>query len=102
MKEKLKSKIPIITTFQSRFGPAKWLTPYTEEKLIELAKGKNKKVMLICPGFSSDCIETIEEIDLRAREVFVKNGGNKFTLVPCLNDNSDHINLLKSLSQRFL
>ena len=102
MKEKLKSKIPIITTFQSRFGPAKWLTPYTEEKLIELAKGKNKKVMLICPGFSSDCIETIEEIDLRAREVFVKNGGNKFTLVPCLNDNSDHINLLKSLSKRFL
>ena len=102
MKEKLKSKIPIITTFQSRFGPAEWLTPYTEEKLIELAKGKNKKVMLICPGFSSDCIETIEEIDLRAREVFVKNGGNKFTLVPCLNDNSDHINLLKSLSQRFL
>ena len=102
MKEKLKSKIPIITTFQSRFGPAKWLTPYTEEKLIELAKGKNKKVMLICPGFSSDCIETIEEIDLRAREVFVKNGGNKFTLVSCLNDNSDHINLLKSLSQRFL
>ena len=102
IQEKLKNKIPIITTFQSRFGPAEWLTPYTEEKLIELAKGKNKKVMLICPGFSSDCIETIEEIDLRAREVFVKNGGNKFTLVPCLNDNSDHINLLKSLSQRFL
>ena len=102
IQEKLKNKIPIITTFQSRFGPAEWLTPYTEEKLIELAKGKNKKVMLICPGFSSDCIETIEEIDLRAREVFVKNGGSKFTLVPCLNDNSDHINLLKSLSQRFL
>ena len=100
MKEKFKSKIPIITTFQSRFGPAEWLTPYTEEKLIELAKGKNKKVMLICPGFSSDCIETIEEIGLRAKEVFIKNGGKKFALVSCLNDNNDHINLLKSLIER--
>jgi len=102
MIEKLKSKIPVITTFQSRFGPAEWLTPYTEQKLMDLAKGKYKKVMLICPGFASDCIETIEEIGLRAKEVFIKNGGKKFALVSCLNDNNDHINLLKSLSQRFL
>ena len=102
VKEKIKSRIPIITTFQSRFGPAEWLTPYTEKKLIELAKGKFKKVMLVCPGFSSDCIETIEEIGLRAKEIFLKNGGKKFTLVSCLNDTNDHINLLKSLSQKFL
>ena len=102
MKEDFKSNIPIITTFQSRFGPAEWLTPYTEEKLIELATGKYKNVMLICPGFSSDCIETIEEIGLRAKEVFIKNGGKNFTIVPCLNDNDDHIKLLSSLTQRFL
>lgn len=102
VREKLKGTIPIITTFQSRFGPAEWLTPYTEEKLIELAKGRYKKVMIVCPGFSSDCIETIEEIGLRAKEIFMKNGGKKFTLVSCLNDTSDHINLLKSLSQKFL
>jgi len=58
--------------------------------------------MLVCPGFSSDCIETIEEIGLRAKEIFLKNGGKKFTLVSCLNDTNDHINLLKSLSQKFL
>ena len=58
--------------------------------------------MLVCPGFSSDCIETIEEIGLRAKEIFIKNGGKKFSLVPCLNDNNDHINLLASLSKRFL
>ena len=102
VKEGIKSRIPIITTFQSRFGPAEWLTPYTEKKLIELANGKFKKVMLVCPGFSSDCIETIEEIGLRAKEIFLKNGGKKFTLVSCLNDTNDHINLLKSLSQKFL
>ena len=102
VKEGIKSRIPIITTFQSRFGPAEWLTPYTEKKLIELAKGKYKKVMVICPGFASDCIETIEEIGLRAKDVFMKNGGKNFTLVSCLNDNNDHINLLKSLSQRYL
>ena len=102
MTEDFESNIPIITTFQSRFGPAEWLTPYTEEKLIEFATGKYKNVMLICPGFSSDCIETIEEIGLRAKEVFIKNGGKNFTLVPCLNDNDDHIKLLSSLTQRFL
>ena len=102
IEENLKSKIPIITTFQSRFGPDEWLTPYTEEKLVELAKGKYKKVMLICPGFSSDCIETIEEIGMRAKEVFIKNGGKKFSLISCLNDNNDHINLLRSLAQKFL
>ena len=58
--------------------------------------------MLVCPGFASDCIETIEEIGLRAKEVFMKNGGRNFTLVPCLNDNYDHIKLLSSLTQKFL
>ena len=100
--EKFKSNIPLLTTFQSRFGPAEWLTPYTEEKLKELASDNCKKVMLICPGFSSDCIETIEEIGLRAKEIFIKNGGKKFALVPCLNDSSDHIKLLESLSKKFL
>tara|TARA_A100001011_G_scaffold381832_1_gene450834 strand:- start:830 stop:1846 length:1017 start_codon:yes stop_codon:yes gene_type:complete len=102
LKEQMSLNTPIITTFQSRFGPEDWLQPYTEEKLIELAKDNKKNVLVICPGFSSDCIETLEEIGLRAKETFISNGGNKFELVPCLNDNKDHINLLDKLTKKYL
>ena len=102
LKERFNKKIPFLTTFQSRFGPEKWLEPYTEEKLIELAKKNIKNIVIICPGFSSDCIETLEEINLRAKEVFIKNGGKNFFMVPCLNDNKDHIALLESLVKKYL
>ncbi len=102
LKEKFNKKIPFLTTFQSRFGPEEWLQPYTEEKLQELAKKNLKNIVIICPGFSSDCIETLEEINLRAKEVFIENGGENFFMVPCLNDNKDHINLLESLVRKFL
>lgn len=102
LKEKMKIKIPFETCFQSRFGPEEWLTPYTEDKLSELAKNNIKNVIVICPGFSSDCIETLEEINLRARETFLKSGGKNFFMVPCLNDNSDHINLLSTLVKKYL
>ena len=101
LKEKFKKKIPFLTTFQSRFGPEEWLTPYTEETLISLAKANTKNVLIICPGFSSDCIETLEEINLRAKEVFLRNGGKNFLMVPCLNDNDNHINLLANLVKRY-
>jgi len=101
LKEKFKKQIPFITTFQSRFGPEEWLTPYTEETLIELAKSNTENIIVICPGFSSDCIETLEEINLRAKEVFLKNGGKNFLMVPCLNDNIEHINLLTDLVKRY-
>ncbi len=102
LKERFNKKIPFLTTFQSRFGPEKWLEPYTEEKLIELAKKNIKNIVIICPGFSSDCIETLEEINLRAKEVFIKNGGKNFFMVPCLNDNKDHITLLANLVKKYL
>ena len=102
LKERFNKKIPFLTTFQSRFGPEKWLEPYTEEKLIELAKKNIKNIVIICPGFSSDCIETLEEINLRAKEVFIKNGGKNFFMVPCLNDNKDHITLLANLVEKYL
>ena len=97
--EKLKLKIPIITTFQSRFGPEEWLTPYTEDTL-KNSKGKN--ILLICPGFSSDCIETLEEINIRGKHLFKKNKGNNFAYVECLNDNSDHIKLLSYLIKKYI
>tara|TARA_Y100001970_G_C14203215_1_gene842389 strand:- start:227 stop:1240 length:1014 start_codon:yes stop_codon:yes gene_type:complete len=94
--------IPIETSFQSRFGPSEWLKPYTD-KTLELLPGKNKKsILVICPGFSSDCVETLEEINIQGRESFINNGGKNFDLIPCLNDNDDHINLLTKLIKKYL
>ncbi len=97
--EKLTS-IEIKTTFQSRFGPEKWLQPYTDKTLENLPKEGKKNVLAICPGFSSDCVETLEEIQIQGKESFLESGGENFDMVPCLNDNDDHINLLKSLIQK--
>ncbi|MBH43619.1 MAG: ferrochelatase [Rickettsiales bacterium] len=95
--EGLKAKIPILTTFQSRFGPEEWLKPYTDKTLEELPAQGKKKILLICPGFSSDCVETLEEISMEGKETFLEAGGAKFELIPCLNDNKDHIKLIKHL-----
>ena len=95
------SKIKIQTSFQSRFGPQEWLTPYTD-KTIELLPSEGvKKLLVICPGFASDCVETLEEINIQGKESFLKNGGEKFDLIPCLNDNSDHIMLFESLIRKY-
>ena len=91
------TSIEIKTTFQSRFGPEKWLQPYTDKTLENLPKEGVKNVLTICPGFASDCVETLEEIQIQAKESFLNSGGENFDMVPCLNDNNDHINLLKSL-----
>jgi len=97
--EKLTS-IEIKTTFQSRFGPEKWLQPYTDKTLESLPSEGKKNVLAICPGFSSDCVETLEEIQIQGKESFLNSGGENFDTVPCLNDNDDHITLLKSLIQK--
>ena len=94
--EKFK-KIKIITTFQSRFGPQKWLQPYTDKTLEKLPKEGVKKILVISPGFASDCVETLEEISIQGKESFEKSGGEKFGFIPCLNDNSDHIDLMEHL-----
>ena len=101
MKEKF-NKIEIQTTFQSRFGPQEWLTPYTDKTLESLPGKGIKNLLVICPGFASDCVETLEEINIQGRESFLKNGGKNFDLIPCLNDNSDHIVLFEHLVKRYL
>jgi len=93
------TSVEIKTTFQSRFGPEKWLQPYTDKTLESLPKEGKKNVLAICPGFSSDCVETLEEIQIQGKESFLESGGVNFDMVPCLNDNDDHLVLLKSLIQ---
>ncbi len=87
-----------LLTFQSRFGKAKWLEPYTEPSLIQLAGQGVKSVDLICPGFTSDCIETLEEIDMEARAAFLKAGGERFAYIPCLNDREEWIRALGDIA----
>ncbi len=94
--EKFKS-VEIKTTFQSRFGPQAWLQPYTDKTLESLPGEGKKNILAICPGFSSDCVETLEEILIQGKESFLDAGGQNFDMIPCLNDNDDHIELLKKL-----
>jgi len=101
MKEKFKS-VDIQTTFQSRFGPQEWLTPYTDKTLENLPSRGIRNLLVICPGFASDCVETLEEIDIQGRESFLSNGGKNFVLIPCLNDNSDHIDLFEKLVNKYI
>ena len=101
MSEKF-NKIEIKTTFQSRFGPQEWLKPYTDKTLESLPKDGIKNLLIICPGFASDCVETLEEINMAGRESFIKNGGKNFDLIPCLNDSSQHIDLLQHLLKRYI
>ena len=101
MKENF-NQIDIQTTFQSRFGPQEWLTPYTDKTLESLPSKGVKNLLVICPGFASDCVETLEEIDIQGRESFMENGGENFDLIPCLNDNSEHINLFEKLVQKYI
>jgi len=97
--EKFKS-VEIKTTFQSRFGPQEWLKPYTDKTLEALPKEGKKNVLLISPGFSSDCVETLEEILIQGKESFLNSGGENFDMVPCLNDNDDHILMINSLIKK--
>ena len=101
MKEKY-SSIDIQTTFQSRFGPQEWLTPYTDKTLERLPKEGVKNLLVICPGFASDCVETLEEINIQGRDTFLENGGKNFELIPCLNDSSDHIDLFEKLVKKYI
>jgi protoporphyrin/coproporphyrin ferrochelatase len=91
-----------LVTFQSRFGKAKWLEPYTEPSLIELARGGLKSVDLICPGFSADCLETLEEISQEARDAFLAAGGQRFGYIPCLNDHPAGMRALAAVAERHL
>ncbi len=101
--EKLElSKDRYQVTFQSRFGKAKWLEPYTEPTLIALAESGLKSVDLICPGFTGDCLETLEEINLEARHAFIDAGGEKFAYIDCLNDSPVWISALAGIAAQHL
>lgn len=92
----------LVTTFQSRFGPEEWLKPYTVEEVAELARQGKKRIAVIAPAFSADCIETLEEINEEIRESFEEAGGESFTYIPCLNDQDAHINALSQVIERNL
>jgi ferrochelatase len=89
-------------TFQSRFGKAKWLEPYTEPTLRQLASQGVKSVDVMCPGFVADCLETLEEIALEARAAFLESGGERFGYVRCVNDDERFIQALAEISLRHL
>lgn len=86
-----------MTVFQSRFGAAEWLQPYTDETLKSLAKQGTRFVQVICPGFSADCLETIEEIGVENRDYFLEGGGERYEYIPALNASEAHIKVLASL-----
>lgn len=89
-------------TFQSRFGKAKWLTPYTDPTLRELAAAGVSRVDVMCPGFPCDCLETLEEIAIESRAVFLQAGGKEFHYVTSLNDSNAWITALADLAERHL
>ena len=103
LREKLgwpKEKLRIV--FQSRFGAAEWLTPYADITLSELAKSGVKKIAVMMPGFSADCLETLEEIAIRGAETFHEAGGEQFAAIPCLNDSDPGMAMVEALVRREL
>ena len=100
LKEKYNETL-IETTFQSRFGPTEWLKPYTDKTLKALPSKGKKNILVICPGFSVDCVETLEEIAIQGKQIFIDSGGENFDTIPCLNDSEDHINLIEMLVKKY-
>ena len=88
----------MVVTFQSRFGKAEWLQPYTQPTIEQMARDGVRKVDVICPGFVADCLETLEEIGVECRDAFLASGGSEFALIPCLNERADWIAALESLA----
>lgn len=84
-------------SFQSRFGKAEWIKPYTTATLLELGKQKTRRVDVVCPGFVADCLETLEEIAMEGREDFQHAGGGEYHYIPCLNDRNDWMHALTDL-----
>ncbi|MDH2916138.1 MAG: ferrochelatase [Gallionella sp.] len=91
------TKEQYVVSFQSRFGKAEWVKPYTTATLVELGKQKTRRVDVVCPGFVADCLETLEEIAMEGREDFQHAGGGEYHYIPCLNERSDWIHALTDL-----
>jgi ferrochelatase len=89
-------------SFQSRFGPAQWLEPYTSDVVARLPGEGVKRLVIVSPGFSADCLETIEELGVEIRDAFLAAGGESFSRVPCLNDSDEGLRLIETLARREL
>jgi ferrochelatase len=90
----------MLLTFQSRVGREAWLTPYTDITLRALPKQGVKHIQVLCPGFAVDCLETLEEIAIRGKEQFLSGGGERLDYIPALNDDEDHVALMRSLIEQ--
>ncbi|MBX9684214.1 MAG: ferrochelatase [Hyphomicrobium sp.] len=91
-----------LTTFQSRFGNDPWLQPYTDMTVESLARTGLKRLVLVAPGFSADCLETLEELDGENRHIFEDNGGEKFAYLPALNDSAEGVDVIEAIVRREL
>jgi ferrochelatase len=89
-------------TFQSRFGKAEWLQPYTAPTVAQLARDGIKRIDVLCPGFTSDCLETLEEISMEVRHDFEQNGGREFHYIPCLNASRKWIAALAEIAEQHM
>jgi protoporphyrin/coproporphyrin ferrochelatase len=89
-------------TFQSRFGRAEWIKPYTDKTVEQLARDGVKRIAIVTPGFAADCLETLEEIAEENKEIFLEHGGERFSYIPCLNDSDRGIRVLVHLIEREL
>ncbi len=92
----------LLLTFQSRFGNAEWLQPYTDKTMERLAKEGVRRIAVVTPGFSADCLETLEEIAQENAEIFKHNGGEQFSAIPCLNDSEPGMDVIRTLVLREL
>ena len=91
----------VMMTFQSRFGREPWLTPYTDETLKMLAEKGTQHIQVMCPGFSADCLETLEEIAVQNREIFLEAGGKQYEYIPALNAAPEHIEMMVKLTDAY-
>lgn len=97
VQENLGPNIEVVCTFQSRFGPEEWLQPYTEPYLVDAAEKGMRRVVVATPGFAADCIETLDEIAIEARDAWIQAGGQEFSFVPCLNDSPGGVATIASV-----
>ncbi|CAD6192414.1 unnamed protein product [Caenorhabditis auriculariae] len=102
IKETLRLDIPIGTCFQSRFGYSEWLKPYTDDLVVQQAKLGMKNILIVTPGFSTDCLETLEEIAIELKNDFLKHGGENLIFVPCLNDSREGIDVIATVALKAL
>ncbi|MBA4711082.1 MULTISPECIES: ferrochelatase [Citrobacter] len=91
----------VMMTFQSRFGREPWLTPYTDETLKMLAEKGTRHIQVMCPGFAADCLETLEEIAVQNREIFLEAGGKQYEYIPALNAAPEHIEMMVKLTEAY-